>query len=359
MEGVAATLPRLQPLALSKSTRNAVKQARCLDDLKQEIQRVTGAPPIPPADLQRIKPRTLITLATAALGLWALLPQILGAGDIWAQTRTANWAWAAAALAMSLVTYLGAAIALDGSLPNHLPFGPNLGVQLATSFVGVAAPGGSLALTARFLQRRGVDSALAVAAVGVDTAAGVVVHFSLMGVFIAWAGSSGLQTFNLPSLGIFLLIALGVVAVGALSITIAKIRRLVLAHVLPALRRAAIGIAETARHPTNLLALFGGSTAITLGYILALQASVMAFGNGPSFTSVALVYLVGSIFFAAAPTPGGIGAVEATLAAGLTSAGMPTDTALGAVWLFRVATFWLPLVPGGFAFTALQRSGNV
>ncbi len=358
-EAVAATLPRLQPLALSRSTRAAVKQAHCLEDLKTEIQRVTGAPPIPLADLQRIKPRTLISIAMAALGVWALAPQILGAGDIWEQTRTANWAWAAAALAMSFVTYLGAAVALDGSLPNHLPFAPNLEVQFATSFVGVAAPGGALALTARFLQRRGVDPALAVAAVGVDTAAGVVVHFSLMGVFIAWAGTSGLQTFNFPSLNGFALIALAIIVIAVLAVASPKIRSLFTAHVVPALRRAVDGIAETARQPTNLLALFGGSTAITLGYILSLQASVMAFGVGPSFTSVALVYLVGSILFSVAPTPGGIGAVEATLAAGLTSAGMQADTALGAVLLFRVATFWLPLIPGWFAFTALQRTGNV
>jgi glycosyltransferase 2 family protein len=359
LEAVASTLPRLQPLALSKSTRAAVKQAHCLDALKEEIQRVTGAPPIAPADLQRIKPRTLITITMAALGLWALLPQILGAGDVWAQTRTANWSWAGAAVAMSLFTYLGAAIALDGSLPDHLPFAPNLGVQFATSFVGVAAPGGSLALTARFLQRRGVDPAQSVAAVGVDTVAGVVVHFLLMGAFVAWAGTSGLSSFELPSPDVFLIAAGCIGGLVILAVLIPKVRATIFAHVVPGIRRGALGIAQTARHPTNLLSLFGGSAAVTLGYILALQASVAAFGVGPSFTSVALVYLVGSLVFAAAPTPGGIGAVEATLAAGLSSAGMRTDTAIGAVLLFRVATFWLPLIPGWFAFTALQRTGNV
>ena len=62
-----------------------------------------------------------------------------------------------------------AAFALDGSVPDRLPLGPNIGVQVATSFVGVAAPGGGLALTARFLQKRGIDTATAVGAVGVDT----------------------------------------------------------------------------------------------------------------------------------------------------------------------------------------------
>jgi uncharacterized protein (TIRG00374 family) len=131
------------------------------------------------------------------------------------------------------------------------------------------------------------------------------------------------------------------------------------AHAVPPVRRAAHGIAETARNPSNLVELFGGSTVTTLGYLLALQVSVLAFGAGPSFTSVALVYLVGSIISSAAPTPGGIGAVEATLVAGLTSAGMHSDTALGAVLLFRATTFWLPLLPGWLAFTVLQRTGDL
>jgi uncharacterized protein (TIRG00374 family) len=61
----------------------------------------------------------------------------------------------------------------------------------------------------------------------------------------------------------------------------------------------------------------------------------------------------------AAPTPGGIGAVEATLIAGLTSAGMPGTTAIAAVILFRLATFWIPLLPGWGALIVLQRSGNL
>ena len=82
-----------------------------------------------------------------------------------------------------------------------------------------------------------------------------------------------------------------------------------------------------------------------------------AFGAGPSFTSVALVYLVGSVVSSIAPTPGGIGAVEATLIAGLTSAGMTSPSAVAAVMVFRIATFWIPLLPGWGALTVLQRTG--
>ena len=75
--------------------------------------------------------------------------------------------------------------------------------------------------------------------------------------------------------------------------------------------------------------------------------------------AIALVNLVGSVVSSAAPTPGGIGAVEATLIAGLTSAGMASTTAVAAVILFRLATFWVPLLPGWGAMVALQRSGDL
>jgi len=356
---LASALPRLQPLALTRSTRAAVKEADCLDDLRREVQRVTGAEVPLVENLERLKMRTVLTVAMAALALWAIVPELVGSSNLWSDLGSANWGWASAALVLSVLTYLGAAVALNGSVTERLPVGPNVAVQFATSFASIAAPGGGLALTGRFLQRRGVDSARAVAAVGVDTVAGAVVHVGLVGVFIAWAGTSGLKTFQLPALDVIVAIV-GAVAVLAIALlAVRRTRTLLSAHVVPPIRRAAAGIAETARQPANLAELFGGSALITIGNILALEASVAAFGAGPSFTSVALVYLVGAVVFSVAPTPGGIGAVEATLTAGLTSAGMPSGTALGAVLLFRIATFWLPLVPGWFAFASLQRTGDL
>ncbi len=356
---VAAALPRLQPLALTQRTRAAVKAAGCLDDLRDEIQRVTGADDVPIAELQRIKTGTVVTIAVVALALWSLIPQFLGVGSLWGELQRANLWWVAAALTLSALTYVGAAMALDGSLSERLPLGPNIGVQVATSFVGVAAPGGGLALTARFLQKRGIDTATAVGAVGVDTIAGVIVHFTLTGLFIALAGSSGLRTFDLPSWGTIGLIAAGVALVAAVGVAVPWSRVLLTTRVLPATKRSLANVSEIARQPGKMIELFGGCLIITMGYILALAVAVSAFGAGPAFTSVALVYLVGSMVSSVAPTPGGIGAVEATLIAGLTSAGMTSTTAIAAVILFRLATFWIPLLPGWGALVVMQRSGDL
>ena len=75
--------------------------------------------------------------------------------------------------------------------------------------------------------------------------------------------------------------------------------------------------------------------------------------------TIGVVYLVGSAVSSAAPTPGGIGAVEAALIAGLTAVGLDREIAVPAVFLFRIVTFWLPIVPGWIMFFVLQRRGDL
>ena len=88
-----------------------------------------------------------------------------------------------------------------------------------------------------------------------------------------------------------------------------------------------------------------------------LYASIEAFGGDLSIAVVAVVYLAGATIGQAAPTPGGLGAVEAALTAGLTAAGLDGGIALSAVLLYRVVTFWIPTIPGYWAFTWLTKRG--
>ena len=88
--------------------------------------------------------------------------------------------------------------------------------------------------------------------------------------------------------------------------------------------------------------------------------SVYAFGTtDASIASIGVVFLVGSALASAAPTPGDIGAVEAALIAGLTAVGVDSEDAVPAVFLFRIVTFWLPIVPGWLTFVLLQRRGDL
>jgi len=109
------------------------------------------------------------------------------------------------------------------------------------------------------------------------------------------------------------------------------------------------------QQPRKLAEGIGGTLLLTACYVLCLAACVRALGGSVPIASTAVVYLTGSALGSAVPTPGGLGAVEAALSAGLTAAGLPGATAVSAVLLFRIMTFWLP-VPGGWvALHILER----
>ena len=80
-------------------------------------------------------------------------------------------------------------------------------------------------------------------------------------------------------------------------------------------------------------------------------------GAHPAILAAAVVFLAGNAVGSATPTPGGLGGVEAVLAAGLTAIGIPAHQAIPAVLLFRVATFWLPIPVGWISYEVLQRRG--
>ena len=55
--------------------------------------------------------------------------------------------------------------------------------------------------------------------------------------------------------------------------------------------------------------------------------------------------------------PGGIGVSEAVMSAFLVPLGVPSEIALGATIIWRVATFYLPAIEGFFASRYLSKRG--
>ena len=92
-----------------------------------------------------------------------------------------------------------------------------------------------------------------------------------------------------------------------------------------------------------------------LSYMAALAVAVRTFGGTAVLAEVGAVYLAGSVIAAAAPTPGGLGPLEAALIAGLTGVGIASGVAVSAVLTYRLATYWLPVLPGWLSLHLLQR----
>ena len=358
-DGVATAVPLLQPLALSAGTRRAIKgQDGTLKRTRQAaIEASGGAADTGLAQLQRVRPRTLLTIAALAGAFYYLLPEIAKVSSSWHGILHANWAWLPVVILLSALSYVASALALMGSVPGHVPFGPTVLAQGASSFINRVSPSnvGGMALNARFLQKAGTDPPASVAAVGVNSLAGAIMHLVLMVVFFTLAGRSLTKAFKLPHTSKILLILAIILALVGIVLATRPGRRLARTKLLPALRSAAGSLQRAAASPVKMALLFGGSALVTLSYIAALIASIKAFSPGPGLVLVGAVYLTAAAVAAAAPTPGGLGAIETALLGGLIAVGMHAGPAFSAVLLYRLATYWLPVLPGWLSWRFLQR----
>jgi tRNA A-37 threonylcarbamoyl transferase component Bud32 len=182
-DAIGRALPRLQPLALRPATRKAM--AACdglLGELQEQVQTATGIEDVKYEELARVSPKTVVGFAVFAIALYALLPRLAEVSDIGATLATAVWVWIIPLLMFQSVTYVGAGLGIEGSVPDRVAFFPTMKAQVAAAFVDVLAPAsiGGMALNTRFLQKRGVDPGVAVAGVGLNVVAGVVAHVLLL-----------------------------------------------------------------------------------------------------------------------------------------------------------------------------------
>ena len=355
-QDLAAALPYLQPLALSATTRKGASKAR-LRELRAAITEATGVEAAPLEQLVRVRPRTLLTVVALTLAFYVLLPQLANVDESIRAMRSANWGWLLVAAVMSMLTYAASALGLAGGVPQPLPFWPNIQAQMASSFVNRVTPAnvGGMALNVRFMQKAGIPPAQAVTGVGLNSAAGGVMHIVLLFVFVAWAGQGGGTGFQVPASSKLLVVIAVVLALIGIVLATRRGRHLFRTHVLRWLKQSVAGLTRLARSPTKLAALLGGSAGVTMAYIAALYAAVTAFDGGVSFAQVGAVYLGASIIAAAAPTPGGLGALEAALVAGLTGVDVDPGIAVAAVLSYRLLTYWLPILPGWLSFRSLER----
>jgi undecaprenyl-diphosphatase len=113
------------------------------------------------------------------------------------------------------------------------------------------------------------------------------------------------------------------------------------------------------RHPVKTAELLGGGVVFLVLSAYGLVATLTAFGAEFSVLPVMAVFVVGSTLGQLLPTPGGLGAVEGALIAGLTAVGIQPADAIAAALTARVLTFWLPVLPGVITFRVLQHRGVV
>ncbi|MFN2557037.1 MAG: lysylphosphatidylglycerol synthase domain-containing protein [Nitriliruptorales bacterium] len=351
---LTVALPYLYPAGLTRPTRKAIRRRRgLLGELRKQVGSATGSAETRRASVTRFGPGTLLTLLMGAFAVHVLLPQVAELGQLGRALSQARWGLLAAGAVMSVLRYPLAAMQQSGALLASLPLGRSSLVQLAAAYANRATPAGlgGAALRERFLERCGIDRPTAIAAIGLVQASGAVVHAAALVVIAAALGDlSAIGHFRVPPrLELLAVVGIGVALVGLVALPFGR-RRL-----LSPLRHASRALVDVLHRPARAALLFAGATGVLVGYAGVLVICVHAFGGDLPITHTLLVYLAGSALASASPTPGGLGALEAALVAGLVSLGAGSGIAVVSVLSFRLLTFWLPIVPGFLAFRTLRR----
>ncbi|MFF8093969.1 lysylphosphatidylglycerol synthase domain-containing protein [Streptomyces sp. NPDC016675] len=351
---------RAEQRAEKRAVDEALEEAReedLLTLIRHAVLRIRPQAPVEPARLERVRPRTLISFIAGAIGAYFLLTQLTHI-EFGPLISNAEWGWVAAAVLFSAASYVAAAMALLGFVPERVPFMRTVAAQVAGSFVKIVAPAavGGVALNTRFLQRAGVRPGLAVASVGASQLFGLGCHILML---LAFGYLTGTE--KTPSLSPSRTVIAGLLTVAVLVLVVTSVpflRKFVVTRVRSLFAGVVPRMLDVLQRPQKLITGIGGMLLLTACFVMCLDASIRAFGDEStsiSLASVAVVFLAGNALGSAAPTPGGVGAVEATLTVGLIAVGLPKEVAAPAVLLYRLLTLWLPVLPGWLVFNHLTR----
>ncbi|MGB2556688.1 flippase-like domain-containing protein [Cellulosimicrobium cellulans] len=357
-DDIAAIGPLLQSVALPPSTREEIRQDKeLLKELRAALVERLPEADVEPQRITRFGGRTILTLVLVIAAVTALVTSFNFDQIATAVTEANPW-FAVLSFALGILTWVGAALTLAAFSPKRLSMWRVTLTQAAGSYIALAAPAGigPAALNLRLLTKRGISTPMAVATVALVQVSQFVVTILILVVLSVFTGEGGLV--QLPSTTV--LLAIGGVALAVLAtLLVPAVRTWALAKIRPTVQQVWPRLSEMLGQPGRLALGFAGNIVMTLGYVLAFDAALAAFGQELDLVDVAVIYLVGNAAGAAVPTPGGLGAIELALIAGLTAAQVPPAIATSVAMLFRVATYWARIPIGWFAMRFLQKRGDL
>ena len=346
---LAGALPLVQPLALSAATRRQVHDDKGLvTEVRDRLQATTGAEAVELFPLERIGWGQaasafgfvfLVLVALAFISNWSSIANALSEAD---------WSRLPATVVLAMLPFPAGGLSLMGAVLRPLALGRTTVIMFGQSFLNRFTPmnAGGMAMRVRYLQKGGTDVAVAAVAVGLTSAASGVMQVVLVVAFAFWAGNSPGGALQLPDVSIVAVVAVLAAAFLGLVVVIPSARRFAARWLKIGWARLGGEFKGLAGRPGKLGLLFGGAGLAKLFTITCFVASCRAFGITIGYADLGMLYLIGSTIGSAVPTPGGVGGVEAALIAVLTGAGVDSATAAATVVVFRLVTYWLPVVPG-------------
>ena len=363
-DAVGTALPYLQRAALTPHVRDLARAHEvALKDLRQAAATATGREKPPELEpMARVSVKKLLMTALIGIAAYGVITQLadIGFGTIADELRSADIAWVVVALILAQLTFVGSGISVRGTVLEPLPLLPCVVLQSAIKFINLTVPSsaGRIAMNLRFLQRMGVPTPEAVAAGAVDDASETVVQVALLLLaipFVKGKIDTSQLHFGAPDGRLIAAIVIALAVSITVMLAVPKLR----AKVVPPFKQGCTSLWRVIRNRRKRLELFGGNVGSEVLYAIALGATCHAYGVDLSLAQLILVNTGASVLSGFIPVPGGIGAAEATLTAGLVAMGVDESTAFAIALTQRLCTFYLPPIWGYFSLRWLSRKAYI
>lgn len=299
--------------------------------------------------------RILIQIALIILALIILVPKFSEFIKTPINISNLQVEWLFLAVVSCMISYMAAAGVYWALVGRKILFARVLLAQIATLFTNRLLPGGlgGMGTFVRFLKTQRISFTESTVAVGANQLIGAI-SFALLSVVMVLTTSYN-NKFSLNSNGIkifFLIVS--VISIIA-WVVYCRQNNPYSKKLIQLINQSFHAVAKLAAHPTNSLFALFCSVGISIFYALCLYASLQAVNIVLSPVQVLMIYMGGSVAGSITPTPGGLGGVEAALVVGLKYFGVSNMDAISGVILFRIISFWLPIIPGFMAFRVMLR----
>ena len=364
VEMIAEALPYLQRAALTPHVRDLARhQEVAIKELRAAAAAATGRETPPEiAPLRRVRIKDILLTVVLIVAAYLLISQLaeIGFDTIADEIRKADPAWLIVALVLAQATFIPSGISVRGGVPTPLALLPCIVLQSAIKFINLTMPSsaGRIGMNLRFLQRMGASPAEAVAAGAVDDISNTVVQAALFGLTLPFV-QADIDTgqFHIKGPDTRLVAAILAAVLGSVIVVliVPRLRNKVLPSIRALYARALERRADTSqarralrwddRHGAPLRA--------------RTRSDMPRLRRRPEPGRADLHPTAASILSSLIPVPGGIGAAEASLSAGLIAVGVDESTALAIAITQRLCTFYLPPIWGYVSLRWLTRKGYI
>ncbi len=321
-----------------------------------------------------------VGIVIAGVALYLVLPEVVAVFHAWPKLATLNLLWFIPAVIAELA-HFACTFSLQRIALRTKGWFPVVTAQLAGNSISLIVPGGAAAGAAvqfRMLATSGMDSADSVGGLTAFSFLGIggllaLPIFALPAVLFGAPVSRGLvEAAVIGAVGFVLFMAFGVMLMTTerplrwAGETAQTLRNRLLRR-----RPPISGLGDRLLEQRNLIRTvlgqqWGQATLLSAGRLLfdylCLLFAVRAVGAHPRASLILLAYGVAGVIGLIPITPGGLGIVEASLSGLLVLSGLTGVQAVLATLAYRLASYWLPLLAGPFAYGAFKlryRNGKI